>query len=907
MLNTKEKFFAALPLFGLINVNLASPALANELVHFDDFNDLISWSAVEHGVIEISPASTLRFFDDTDSNNALFRNDIDVPDRYILSLDATINQYSAASKDALGVRLRDGDHKLELKFRDGGLFVLKDNGSGGQALQSILGSVDTANHTYRIEVEDGSAEIYQDGTSIYVFDMPSDLGADTIYFYNRGTLANPSEASISSFNLIDMQTALFSKPDYFSVFDALPGSTASTGGGTFSIEDTYSPSDTAWTADNLDPLNVWQKTLKHDNNNASRDWEIRIGRGGQIYSFRTRAGELVPPQEHKGAEWIDEVFQVVTANTLINNRDFIAYPSRSFAHQAGVYWLKKAQGVEEDLDPLYLDKSVYSPMLAAHENISEKSYSTLVWPQYSHVPSIYESEQLIYTKYRDMGDGVIEFTYVVTNNGEDKLNWVNVPWGGVRMSSLRQQIMSNPDGTYSEHDRRFGKQSDPAESDDMGLFNHEDTGGWFAWSDGTAGASDALGVVFGTDDEFDTSGPDYHWNRSHFKWGWTPGTRDYNVGVNIVPANIEPGETFYYRGYMIVGTLSHVQTKGNALKDDVQYGILDLDETQAATYDLVEAAITRDNVSQTILSEANGTRDLAVFTDPVTNSVPVFLMEDTSNNTLFISDNPRELSTITSYTNPYQSYLEEDWTSLSNWIVNENSGTIQISPNSQLHLEETASGTTNSVHRNDINIPSTYRLRFRAKIDSFANAPATPLGVRVRNGEAKLELIFRNGDLLIRDGDGAGLSILKENIATGQWHTYEFAVKYNGLSERHRTEFYFDGEPAMNTDGGVNAIAGFGLPVDTGVDQVYFWVKSPNIKAESYMDWLQIEDVFFDQLSNRDQNRPYDGHTKYRGFLGYAMPEGHTSTAITYQSLNGVVSDTSYYPNPGNQNLLVID
>jgi hypothetical protein len=99
----------------------------------------------------------------------------------------------------------------------------------------------------------------------------------------------------------------------------------------------------------------------------------------------------MPPQEHAGAEWVNEVFRVVTVNTKTNNRDPIAYPARSFVHQAGTYWKKSFAGETKELDPEFLNHSWYSPMLEEFHNEANNSYSSLVWGQYSHAPSIYES------------------------------------------------------------------------------------------------------------------------------------------------------------------------------------------------------------------------------------------------------------------------------------------------------------------------------------------------------------------------------------------------------------------------------------------------------------------------------------------------------------------------------------
>ena len=66
----------------------------------------------------------------------------------------------------------------------------------------------------------------------------------------------------------------------------------------------------------LDENDVYHAALKHTQTGdpANRQWEIRLGRGGQIYSLRSEVGELVPPQSLRSA-FVDEVFQSISVDT----------------------------------------------------------------------------------------------------------------------------------------------------------------------------------------------------------------------------------------------------------------------------------------------------------------------------------------------------------------------------------------------------------------------------------------------------------------------------------------------------------------------------------------------------------------------------------------------------------------
>ena len=66
----------------------------------------------------------------------------------------------------------------------------------------------------------------------------------------------------------------------------------------------------------VDENDVYHAALRSNQTSgpANRDWEIRVGLGGQIYSIRSEVGEIVPPQSTM-RPFNDEVFQAVSVNT----------------------------------------------------------------------------------------------------------------------------------------------------------------------------------------------------------------------------------------------------------------------------------------------------------------------------------------------------------------------------------------------------------------------------------------------------------------------------------------------------------------------------------------------------------------------------------------------------------------
>ena len=77
---------------------------------------------------------------------------------------------------------------------------------------------------------------------------------------------------------------------------------------------------------------VFEVDMIHSDTNENRTWALRLGKGGQIASFRVASGEAIANQASTGAAWNDLVQQMVAVNT---DRNAPAYPN--FIHQAGPY------------------------------------------------------------------------------------------------------------------------------------------------------------------------------------------------------------------------------------------------------------------------------------------------------------------------------------------------------------------------------------------------------------------------------------------------------------------------------------------------------------------------------------------------------------------------------------------
>jgi hypothetical protein len=168
---------------------------------------------------------------------------------------------------------------------------------------------------------------------------------------------------------------------------------------------------------------VFFAEFSHSESSENRTFKIKIGSGGNIYSFNIESiGEIMPPQVHNGAPWIDEVWQCVAVNGGLAHTEDMSW----FIHQAGAY----------QRDGLESTTPFYSPNLA--RRCEDNACSFVSWGQQAHVPTNWTSEAIYMTRYTDCGEGVMEVEYMIHNFGESLVfDYNNVPWGGVRTSVLR--------------------------------------------------------------------------------------------------------------------------------------------------------------------------------------------------------------------------------------------------------------------------------------------------------------------------------------------------------------------------------------------------------------------------------------------------------------------------------------
>ncbi len=370
----------------------------------------------------------------------------------------------------------------------------------------------------------------------------------------------------------------------------------------------------------VDEKSVFHARLQHKSV-SERCWEIGIGKGGQMYSVCSSFGEAMPPQTPH-SQWMDEAWQFTTIYAHLLGRDLPKQKQpygNAFVHQSGIYTREK------DIKPFY------SPILAMHHDPQRRAYSLVSWGQIPHA-SVNRSGILVYVRYRDLGAGVIEVTYVIYNFENEPMTNLG-PWGGVRTSVFPEHVVSNPDGSY-----RFFT---PWNYGSPGCRIHfEDTGGWAAATQNAANShSYAIGVVFGK--KLDKKGE--HRGKPRYDCGNSRhGKRDYTVQATVINIKDKPFTPHLLRMYFIIGTLDKVAKTANRLVDFADYEPLDFTE---ANTPLVPLYPKRYGKGQTVLSRQAPTRGAAapackVYAHPVKGSLPLFVIKDNPSGRYFITTDP---------------------------------------------------------------------------------------------------------------------------------------------------------------------------------------------------------------------------------------------------------------------------
>ena len=245
--------------------------------------------------------------------------------------------------------------------------------------------------------------------------------------------------------------------------------------GNFFYQTDYSASGSSWELD-WDEINIYHSLLSYNNpDNDHQSYEMRIGKGGQIYSFKNPIfGEALPPQwrpsfdelgnriadqiisspvnTHHGnwAPWNDEVWQLVGSD----QRDSINGSVKTQnIHMAGSYLNNFANRASD-----HTETPFYSPMVQSYYSLSDQSLTTIVWGQSENPIYVYNAPEgcdacyeelfrpsvLFFQRYKPIGQGIIQIDFLIYNYSRTRgIDFWNVPFTGIRNSNLPYGIISS--------------------------------------------------------------------------------------------------------------------------------------------------------------------------------------------------------------------------------------------------------------------------------------------------------------------------------------------------------------------------------------------------------------------------------------------------------------------------------
>lgn len=374
---------------------------------------------------------------------------------------------------------------------------------------------------------------------------------------------------------------------------------------------------------------VYHAALTHTQTDgpANREWEIRLGQGGQIYSIRSEVGEIVPPQSFS-RPYNDEVFQSISVDT--STRAPATGEQAVFYHQSGYY-------VDNNVA-----QPTFAPLLASG-SVESNSWSTLSLAVQADTESNPQqpSGLLNYQRTRDLGGGVIEVTHSIYNFGNSRVNFHNLPWGGVRKTVFDNMLVSNSSGGFTN------KLIDDFDVTANQVVTADNTGGWAAFTEGTAETDRGLAYVFGdTDTHLSES---WQTSKSSWRWGDAGGDflgipiRNFHVGTFRREIDVDPGDLFESRYFLVLGDVDHIES---TIADRNLVGHATYDKRTIVEQDsglLAWQILDEDGTLSIVASDAGSPSDFMTYALPVNGSQPLFLFEDAEGG-VFVSVDPYALS-----------------------------------------------------------------------------------------------------------------------------------------------------------------------------------------------------------------------------------------------------------------------
>lgn len=334
-----------------------------------------------------------------------------------------------------------------------------------------------------------------------------------------------------------------------------PSSVIKSNQGSFTIDTNYIPSGSLWELD-WDESVVFNKTLTYQNpNNPNQSFNLRLGKGGQIFSFSNNGfGEVIPPQwrpsfdengtntvdpgkstpikSHHGnwAPWVDEVWHLVASDQRdeVYENGALKIKTKNM-HQAGSYMNNFFHRVSD-----LTDIPFYSPSVQQIIDTIEGSITGIYWTQSENPSYVYDEfsdcdvchseafkpSLLMYSKITNLGEGVIQFDFILYNWSRTRgVDYWNVPFMGIRNSSLPYAFASNSTTDEKSYRQLNTLPGHPEPSNPNAYLppfangeiikasgRNAESSGWFAFSKNSDGNGPSLALVTAKSSSSPTNG-----------------------------------------------------------------------------------------------------------------------------------------------------------------------------------------------------------------------------------------------------------------------------------------------------------------------------------------------------------------------------------------------------------------
>lgn len=131
-----------------------------------------------------------------------------------------------------------------------------------------------------------------------------------------------------------------------------------------------------------------------------------------------------------------------------------------------------------------------------------------------------------------------------------------------------------------------------------------------------------------------------------------PGSRAYTVMASNVGGKLGPGQSFWVRYYLMVGTMEDVVRNAREYKKKVDYNALNLAEEQATVQPLYRKTLNDGTVTLTREGSKGAEPVCRVYNEPVLNSKPLFVIRELSDGRSIVTTDPYGLSRRKPYRNP---------------------------------------------------------------------------------------------------------------------------------------------------------------------------------------------------------------------------------------------------------------